>query len=406
MPTRREFLLQSGALVGAGVSLPWWLPRGLAADADTLAGRVLVLIHLAGGNDSLNTLIPYTDPLYYQHRQRLAIPREQVLPLDARLGLHPSLAPWQALFKAGRLAIVQQVGYPNLSRSHFLASDIWQTGSSTEPFGSGWIARYHDAVPAPEADFAAIGIGSHLPLALRGGRRPVPSLRNLDDFRFFPRDNPAQRVDDLATFEELHGIVADRWPAAAVIAARMRDALASTKHLHAAVGEYKTPITYPNTELGRQLQLVAQIIASPLGVGTFHLVLGGFDTHAAQAPQHARLLTQLGQATDAFLKDLDTMSRADRVVTAIYSEFGRRVEENASAGTDHGGATHVYLLGAPVRGGLIGEPPALAAEALDQGGLAWQIDFRRVYATLLERWLGCPAEQVLGETFPLLPFLS
>jgi uncharacterized protein (DUF1501 family) len=413
MPTRRQFLLQTGAVAGASLTLPHWLlaaEEAAAAAASPAAAPpepVLVLLHLAGGNDSLNTVIPYTDPLYYRARPRLAIPREQVVALDPRVGLHPSLAPWAELFQRGQLAVLQSVGYPTPNRSHFVASDIWQTASLDLSVGTGWIARYNDtALRDRERLFKSVALGNRLPVVMRGGREAVPSLRDLDDFRFFPRETGQQRADDLQVFSTLHGTPNPALPRAAAIQAQTLSAYQSAESLRDTVGQYASPVTYPGGELARQLKLIAQMIASPLRVRTFHLAQGGYDTHANQAPQHARLLTDLALATTAFQLDLAAMGRERQVVLVIYSEFGRRVEENASGGTDHGGAGAVFVLGQPITGGLHGDPPALAPEQLDQGDLAWQTDFRQLYATLLDRWLGTPHAPILGASFPLLPLFG
>jgi len=405
--------MQTGALAGASLALPRLLRSAHAQDAAAATPAALppeptlVLLHLAGGNDSLNTVIPFTDPLYYRARPRLAIPREQVVPLDLRCGLHPSLAPWADYFQRGRLAVLQAVGYPNANRSHFVASDIWQTASPDLSVGTGWIARYNDlALPDRERLFKSVALGNRLPVAMRGGREATPSLRDVDDFRFFPRETGQQRTDDLEAFGTLHRTPNPALPRAGVLQAQTLNAYLSSESLRETVGQYATTVTYPGGELARQLRLVAQMIASPLRVRTFHLTHGGYDTHANQAPSHARLLTELALATHAFQLDLAAMGRDQHVVLVVYSEFGRRVEENASGGTDHGGAGAMFLLGHPITGGLYGTPPGLAPEQLDQGDVAWQYDFRQVYATLLDRWLGCPHQRVLGATFEPLPLLG
>ena len=407
MATRRDFLKQSGWMLGTCLATPSLLQSILAATGDAtgpLADRVLVLIQLAGGNDSLNTVIPYAEPLYGQLRRRIGIPRAEIIELDAGTGLHPALSPLKSWFDGGNATVLHSVGYPNPNRSHFIATDIWQTGSPEEPQGTGWIGRANDASPTDrERPFKAIGMGNRVAGALKSSREPVPSLNNLDDFRFFPREDDRQRQDDLRAFAALHGTaVADSGRSAFMQTETLR-ALNASEELRRVVGAYRSRVRYPNSGLANQLRLIGQMIASPLGIRAYHATIGGFDTHANQVQQHARLLGELGQALAAFMQDLEAMGKSDRVVVMTYSEFSRRVQENGSGGTDHGAAGAMLMLGHPLKGGIVGQAPGLAPEQLDKGDLAWQIDFRQVYATILESWLGAPAEKVLGQRYEPLP---
>lgn len=412
MITRRDFLKHGSMLAGLGFAAPNLLVRtALAADQPALPGNfddhVLVLIQMAGGNDSLNTVIPWADPLYRQVRRRLAVPEGDLAKLSDEIALHPSLEPWAKLFEQQRLAVLQGVGYPEPNRSHFVATDIWQTGSPDDPKGTGWISRYNDAALADrERLFKAIAIGNRLPGALKGGRVPTPAINSIDDFRFFPQEPGNQRQDDLATFEALHNVESRQVQRAEFLQTELLNAYTSSEDLRRVVGDYRTSVPYPNTGLGQQLRLIGQMIASPLRVKTFHASIGGFDTHANQGPNHARILGDLARAVTAFQQDLEEMDRADRVLILTYSEFGRRVQENGSAGTDHGAAGAMFAIGEPVKGGILGAHPGLEPEQLDRGDLQWHTDFRQVYATVLERWLGCPASDVLGQSYQPLAFLG
>jgi uncharacterized protein (DUF1501 family) len=412
MPTRREFLRKGLMLVSIGVAAPAFLvktghatPLPGAARSVTSRGTLVVVL-LAGGNDGLNTVVPYTEPLYYELRPQLAVPASDVLPLDGAVGLHPALAPLKARFDAGQLAIVQGVGYPNPDRSHFRAMDIWQTADPQAYARDGWLGRYlAGCTCGTPTQPAAVSLGPTVPRALWTESVFVPSLTSLEAYRFqtdsrYPGDRAA-RLQALAELNARHEAIR---PYAEFIAQQSLNALASADELQQVAGRWSTPVSYPDTPFARGLQQIGRLIAGDLGARVYFIQLGGFDTHANQRPVQDRLLDVLASGLEAFQQDLEAMGKADHVLTMTFSEFGRRVQQNGSQGTDHGTAEPLFVLGAGVRGGLYGQPPRL--DDTERGDLRFTVDFRAVYATVLERWLGAPAETVLGASYPLLDFLA
>ncbi len=411
MVTRRDFLRGGLLLISAGLAAPAFLAKtGLATPlpgaARTRASRsILVVVQLSGGNDGLNTVVPYADPLYTQLRPQLAVSPAEVLPLDAALGLHPALAPLKARYDAGQLAIVTGVGYPNPDRSHFRAMDIWQTAEPAAYARSGWLGRYLASCACEgQAIAPAVSVTQALPRAFWTESLFVPALTDLGAYRVqtdprWPADRPA-KLQALRELEARHEALR---PYAEFLGQQALNALASAEALQRVEGGWATPVEYPATPFARSLRLVGQLIAGDLGARLYYVQLGGFDTHANQKNTHARLLETLAGGLEAFQQDLEAMGRADEVLVMTFSEFGRRVRENGSQGTDHGTAEPMFLLSAALRGGIYGQQPPL--DDLDNGDLRYQVDFRTVYATLLERWLGAAVEPVLGASYPLLDFL-
>jgi len=413
MPTRREFLRQGLVLVSVGFAAPAFLAKTSyaaqlpGASPSAASRRVLVVVQLSGGNDGLNTVIPYADPLYRQLRPQLAVAEDEVLPLDGALGLNPALAPLKARFDAGQLAIVLGVGYPNPDRSHFRSMDIWQTADPAAYARSGWLGRYLSGCQCAGQDKAAgIAVGQALPRAFWTENVFVPAITNLGNYRFqtdprWPNDRAA-KIQTLQALDARHEALR---PYAEFLGRQSLNALASADELGRVASAWSTPIGYPDTPFAQGLKLVAQLIAGDLGTRVFYVNLGGFDTHANQKNTQQRLLEQLAAGLDAFQQDLEAMGKADQVLTMTFSEFGRRAKENGSQGTDHGTAEPMFLLGAGLRKGLYGSQPPL--DNLDaQGDLQYQVDFRAVYATVLARWLGADAEAVLSDRFEPVEFLS
>ncbi|HIA18628.1 MAG TPA: DUF1501 domain-containing protein, partial [Planctomycetaceae bacterium] len=367
-----------------------------------------VVIQLSGGNDGLNTVVPFSQERYYAARPTLAIPKSQVLKINDQLGLHPSLDGFEKLLQAESLAIIQGVGYPEPNRSHFESMDIWHTcHRKGQPREDGWLGRYLDmTVGLRDGRGVGDGISAlHLgeekqPLALRAQETRVASVQSLKQFRL--------AGGGIRQLQELIGSAKrDRDAAANALLDFVQDstqlALTATERLESATGNYKTEVKYPETPLARKLSVAAQLIHSKLNTRIFYVTLDGFDTHSRQADAHAALLSQLGDALQAFMEDLREHGHAGRVLTVCFSEFGRRVQENASQGTDHGAAGPMFLIGPGVQAGLHGKHPSL--EDLVQGDLQHAIDFRQVYATILDRWLACPSQQILGGEFAPLPLL-
>ncbi|MDM7461010.1 MAG: DUF1501 domain-containing protein [bacterium] len=399
--SRRQFLRAGLTLVAVGLATPPWLARIAHADAQRLQqgkqlpnDRILVVLQLTGGNDGLNTVIPYRDELYYRARPTLAIAESQAEPLDERLGLHPALKPLKPLYEQRALAILQNVGYPNPNRSHFRSMEIWQTADPDGHSRYGWLGKYLDALTDAAANpVIAISFTQELPLALHARNAQVPCFASLADLQVMTRDPELERTIKHLTQAEERKMDAP----AAVIRQSTRTALEAMEQLRERIRHYQSHAPYANDPFARGLQQAAQIIATSPQTRVLYVSVNGFDTHAGQASTHQRLLEQFAGAVSAFYADLQAMGKADKTLLMVFSEFGRRVRENGSFGTDHGAAAPMFLLGGRVQGGLHGDPPDL--RNLDgNNDLRMQLDFRRVYATVLE-WLGGDPEAVLGKGF-------
>ncbi len=380
---RRDFLSAGAASVGALSA-----PRFAFAQAAGGYRRLLVLIELKGGNDGLNTVVPYADDAYYSLRPRLAVKRDEVLQLDQRSGLHPSMKPLMALWQSRELALVQGVGYASPNLSHFRSIEIWDTASnSEETLSEGWLARAFAAQAAP-AGFAADGVvigGNDMgPLAGTGTR--AIALTDTDSFLRQARlANPAGRARNAALAHILK-VEADVVQAAASL---------NTNHPFRA--------EFPRNPFGQAVRTAVQIAANPAGVAVIRLSLNGFDTHQNQPGVHNRLLGELSEGIAALKTALVELGKWDSTLVMTYAEFGRRPQENNSMGTDHGTASVHFFAGGRVRGGLYGAPPAL--RDLDGGNLRFGIDYRSLYATVLERWWGVNSLRVLNARFPSLDLL-
>jgi uncharacterized protein (DUF1501 family) len=404
MFTRRAFLrtsLQTSTLVALAPTLPGFLARTARAAAPQRDGHVLVVIQLDGGNDGINTVVPFADAGYARHRKHLRLPVDRLYKISREVGLHPAMGDAAKLLESGRLAIVQGVGYPNPSRSHFKSMAIWHSANVNLPKEDvvdaeskavyGWIGRALDegrrpADGSPGATF--IGTGA-LPAALRSRRsvastltRPEDSVLNL---KTRPAAGPAERGKDLASFVRRSTL----------------DAYATSERMAQVLRAEDKGASYPATGLAGRLRVIARLLKGGGGTRIFYTSQGSYDTHYVQLTPHADLLSELSGAMKAFLDDLAAAKLAERVVVLCFSEFGRRVAENGSQGTDHGTAGPVFVAGPAVRAGLIGATPPLLD--LEDGDLKLSADFRRVYATLLANWLDLPTRPALGGDFEPLP---
>jgi len=408
--SRREFLNQTAA-VSCGAMLPGlWGRTALAApSAGQPGGRptVLVVVQLTGGNDGLNTVIPVNDPEYRKARPQLAIPARTALPFANGLAWHPACRPLANLVEAGQLAAVLGVGYPQPNRSHFVSMDIWHRGSFSEDEPSGWLGKTVDEWSrGGQREAGSLHVGSgEAPLALESPSGKTFTLQSLEDYRLKTaegRDDPTKRLA-IEGFARPHNGTDS--PLLARIRQSAREAYDSSERI-ARIGRESNTVTYPSTALGQRLRLVARLIESDIPERVYYTMQDGYDTHATQLPAHANLLTELSEGLAAFQKDLQATGHAERVVTLVFSEFGRRVSENASAGTDHGAASTLFLVGEGVAAGAFGTYPSLTD--LDDGDLKHTVDFRRVYATLLDQWLGVEASKVLPgpERFETLPVIK
>jgi uncharacterized protein (DUF1501 family) len=408
MLTRRQFLGRGAGLsaVALGGALPGLFARAAdeAAKADR-TDRALVVVELAGGNDGLNTVIPFEDDLYHKARPALHVAGEQVQKLTDQIGLHPSMEAAARLFKDGRLCVVQGVGYPEPDRSHFRSMEIWQTGSTGKRAPStGWLGRALDAgYKEGDESIPALALTDSLPQALTADRLSVPVVRQIENFGTGVGDTPDADPPRARLLRKLSTGPTVKGEPIPFLRAQAETAYRTAAKLREAAAKYQSDVDYPG-DLGAQLRRAAQVIAANLGVRVLWVSQGGYDTHSRQAPAHQALLGELSGALAAFQKDLDKQKLTDRVLVMTFSEFGRRVDENASQGTDHGAASCLFLCGAKVKGGLAGTYPSLAR--LGEGDLVHTVDFRAVYATVLEKWLGCDAEKVLGEKFKAMDLLK
>jgi len=401
MQDRRQFLaaLSSSALVSLSPGAPIFLHRAAAAENSEQAEQVLVVVQLTGGNDGLNTVVPYADELYRRNRYTLIQPEKSALMLGSGLGLHPSMKGFSSLFDAGRLAIVQGVGYPNPDRSHFSSMDVWHTARQTaERQPVGWLGRYLDLSGKPDGrDVPGVHLGSEKqPLALSSRGVPALSLESLDQLRSQSSKADPLRAAMSAALphstgsDDLLGFLGKSAAASRQSAQRIEEAVAGQK----------SAAKYPSSPLAGKLQSIAQLIDAGLTTRIYYVALDGFDTHSAQAPAHAALLGQLSEAIKAFVDDLQNRGQLDRVLLMTFSEFGRRVKENASGGTDHGAAAPMFLTGGKLKAGLIGPHPKL--DDLIDGDLKHHTDFRQVYAAVLDGWLHSNSSEILGQQFKRL----
>ncbi len=374
-------------------------------------GRILVVVQLDGGNDGLNTVIPHRDDEYRKRRPTLQIGSKEALKVDDRVGLHPVLADFAKLLEQQRLAIVQSVGYPNPNRSHFESMATWNTGRlNPDKAAPGWLARAIDRLPGLEGDMPALHIHDAFPLprALEGGRHVIPSLARLEQFRrrlgVPDGANPtaqAEAIDRLG--RQTHGEPGSLLQFVERCSLITYASSARLERLQQDKASATTP-GYPEyLGLARRLQLISQLIKAGLTTSIYYTQLDGFDTHGGQLQRHQQLLRELGISLRAFLDDLEKAKEADRVLVLVFSEFGRRLAENASGGTDHGTAAPVFLLGHPVKAGLHGPYPDLTH--LDDGDPKHAIDFRRALCNPVGALAGDPAGGVLDTAFETMPVL-
>lgn len=404
---RRNFLLAAVSGLAVVANPEHLFARALAqTPLPGLPGsedRCLVLINLYGGNDGLNCVVPHGDDRYYQLRQGLAIDRGSVLAIDKNVGLNPGMRSLKALYDKGAVAIVQGVGYPNPDHSHFRSTEIWQTASPESNLHTGWLGRYFDdAGLARENLFKGVAVSKVLPEALVSDRTDIPAVPGINQYAMIADSDAVAR--DAFSRQARDRRLPFASPYLAHVMEIEADAQRSSEELPKLIAGYKTKAAYPSTGLGRSLALAAQIVGSNLGTKAIYVEHGSFDTHVNQKITQNQLLLQFSNAIGAFYDDLAAHGNERRVLTLTFSEFGRRIEENGSRGTDHGEASPLFLIGGGVRGGLYGALPDLSAT--NMGNLRYSIDFRSVYATVLERWLGRPSAPVLNGTFKQLPVLA
>jgi len=414
--SRREFLIKSTALLATlGLSGPLgWIgesKRGFASDAvpkeqeqSDGGPTTLVVVQLSGGNDGINTLIPYGFGGYYDARPTLRITEDQVLAIDGKVGLHPSLTGLYGLYEQGVLAIIQGVGYPNPNRSHFRSMEIWHTAEPENYIQSGWLARYIESSLAKDDNpLRAVQIGLSANKSFNSEKIGVPLIKSIESYNLVdPMMSRMEQNRIVKAFLDMYD-PERRGTHVTVACERGMQAYESVEAIHALTDAYQNKVEYPNTNFAKDLQLAVKLLAGGSRSRVLYVDLGGFDDHAAEKEQHAKLLKQMDEGLTAFYRDLEVQGLQDRVAVMVFSEFGRRVKENGSGGTDHGKAAPVLVFGGKVKGGLYGVYPSLTE--LDQGDLKYQIDFRSVYYTLVEDWLKGDAKSVLGKSYEKLGFV-
>ena len=401
--SRRDFVRSGMYAVGVSAGLPAVFQQlSFAATPQALDGgekhpeRILVVLELAGGNDGLNTVVPYAADAYRKARPTLAVRPNQVLKLDDRFGLHPACEGWQKLFKDGAMAIVQGCGYPDPTLSHFTAMEWWHTATPHGADKYGWVGRFADANQPKSVENYLVNVAAQQSRAVASR---VHSPVVFKDPRKFARvGTPEQQK----VFETFGTVPPTENPALDFVNGVSRTATSGAALVRGACAEYRTRVDYgSDNDVTLDLKKVAGMIAAGLPTRIYYVSMGGFDTHAAQPDLHQTLLTYLSDAVRGFLTDLKRIGRADDVAVMAFSEFGRRVGENASKGTDHGTAGPMFVFGAKVKGGFHGEPPSL--DDLDAGNLKMTTDFRSVYATLIREWMGYEdTKTLLKGDFPTL----
>ena len=408
---RRDFLLRTTGFVTVSAMVPRWAVAGAARFEESVAasstGRTLVVLELMGGNDGLNTVVPYADALYPTLRARIGIPVGSVLALDGALGLNPVMTGMKALWDAQRVAVVSNVGYPNSSLSHFAARDVWHTADPLLAQRRGWLGRWADDTLAGVGNpLSCAAISQSLPRTLLADHVGVPTFLNLASYQYqtdgaFPADGSNQVTAFLAGSGGEYGSDS----AAAALGAVGLDAISSSATLQTVGNGYVASGAYPASSLGKGLQLIAEIINADLGARILYITVGGFDNHSGEDLDHDPLLIDVSDSIKAFFDDLDGHDKSRDVLLMTWSEFGRRAEDNGSNGTDHGTAAPHFVVGDAVIPGVHGSAPALSD--LDaNGNLKVENDFRSYYGTILSDWLGADSEAILGTGWPNLGFLD
>jgi uncharacterized protein (DUF1501 family) len=411
--TRRDVLkvgLSALPMVCIGSTMPAFVPRMAMADPAASASlsndNILVIVQLSGGNDGLNTVVPVGQDPYMKARPGIALTKG-LHKLDDRFALNPGMTAFKKLFDDGKLAVINGCGYPKPNRSHFESMAIWHSADPKNyGQGAGWLGHYLDHLNRGTSanSMRAINIGSQLPQALVNTDAPAPSVNSFEDFsvRLLGRDNGNTEAERkiISHLNE----VSDKSSTLAFLTRQATNAIVSADEMKKVAGNYQTDVQYPSG-LGQRLKLIAQIINGNFGTRVFYCEQGGYDTHANQLNSHERLLKEMADSITAFQKDMESKGYGDKVTVMCFSEFGRRLNQNNSGGTDHGAAAPMFVVGNKIKGGLHGEYSGLEKHQLDDGDLKYTTDFRRVYATLLDGWLNTKSPDVLGAKFEPLDLL-
>jgi len=371
---------------------------------ESMKNRTLVVVQLSGGNDGLNTLVPYTQQAYYNARPNLALDKSDVLQLNSDVALHPSMAALQSLYNDNHVAIVQGAGYPNPNLSHYESMTIWQTASPDETLQTGWLGRYLDTARSVDSSINAVELDTLLSPTVVGEKERATAIDSLRSFKIAPLTRQTQSSDE-ETIKALDSIQCSSCQEYNDLVNAMMeaglDAMTASDVVRQAASNYETSVTYPTNDFANRLKLAAQVVSSSLKPTIIYLQIGGFDTHANQKTTQANLLKTVSDGISAFYRDMESKDKADDTLIMTFSEFGRRVHENGSQGTDHGTAEPMFLIGGRVSGGLYAHYPNLSN--LDSNGdLIHTVDFRQVYASVLQDWLGVDSTPVLSSQFQKL----
>ena len=393
---RKEFL-QIGSLVSASLMMPKFLKAFEKPSLVPPGNKVMVVLQFSGGNDGLNTVVPIRNDIYYSLRPKLGIQKEQALPITDEAALNPALTYFKELFDEGSLGIMNNVGYPNPDRSHFRSMDIWQSASDSNQYiTTGWLGRYLDAqCSGCDKPTQALEIDDVLSLALKGedlkglALRDPKKLFNTSNERFFGEINASHDHEE-ATVDYLYKTLSET--------------LNSADYIYEQSRRHPSSQLYPATELGKNLKTICSLILSDINTKVYYVSLGSFDTHVNQENQQKRLFTELNDAITSFVKDLKNNNRFQDVTIMTFSEFGRRVAQNASEGTDHGTANTMFFIGGGLKEkGLLN--PMADLRDLNEGDLKYTVDFKSVYATMLRSWLGADDEKILGKKYEIMNFV-
>ena len=367
---------------------------------------VLVVLQLSGGNDYMNTVIPYTDPLYRDYRPTVGIPEDQVLQIDGGMGLHPSMDPIRDMYNQGKVAIVHGVGYENSPRSHFRSMDIWHTCEPDKLGTEGWLGQViRDFDPNKENVVTGVSMGPSMFRAMALPGVPVATVDDLDNYGLLTGiSDRQQRERILARYKRLYGPAIGSGPVMEFLGQSGLDALKGADILNVAPGMYSSNVEYADTPIAKKLKGIAQIHLAGLGTRVFYCDHGSFDSHSNQIGMHATLWKDVSVAVRDFFDDLSEHDESENVIMFIFSEFGRRSHDNGS-GTDHGAAGAAFVVGDMVKGGQYSEYPSTKRADLQQGDLVPNTDFRAVYSTMLEDWMGLDAKSIVGVTFEKPQFI-
>ena len=369
---------------------------------------ILVVLQLAGGNDALNTVIPYSNPKYFDNRPNVLIPEDQVLPINDQIGFNPNMGPMKKIYDEGHMAVIQGVGYPTASRSHFRSMDIWHTCEPTKIGDEGWLGRVvRDLDPQGENVLTAVNFGRGLPRALVAPGVAAASVGNLETYGVLTGiDDTDQRLKALDVFTKVYTPMIGTGPVMDYLAHTGLDALKGADILSSAPEMYSSTVEYGSDTVSQYMRNIVQTHLAGFGTRVLYTTapFNSFDTHAGELAAHTRLWSETSRAVGDFYDDLKEHNAGENVMLMVFSEFGRRVKDNGS-GTDHGAGGHCFIIGDQVKGGLYGEYPSLDAEKLDDGDLQHNNDFRGVYSTILEKWMGLDAKPIVGGEFEQLAFI-